>query len=300
MYGVMLSSGKCAVCSPASQCGAFALERVSRKPYFFSFYTMINSFGPESLLFFFSSFALASAAMVLRARNPVHAVLYLVLTFCQAAALLVLLGLDFFAMLFLVVYVGAIAVLFLFVIMMLNVKVVEIHDTTSRFLPFAGILGFLFFGQLLLVFATAFPAILSTPFATHSYIVSGFPVELFLREMCQWFFGNLSWGQLQADLAICAEELTLIQEAHPKILVLPEYLDWKAQLNTLTSVQAIGTVLYTEYILFFLLASLILLVAMIGAIMLTLHKGSSVKRQVVADQNAREPTQTIYRVSSLQ
>ena len=112
----------------------------------------------ESILLFFSSFALASAAMVLRARNPVHAVLYLVLTFCQAAALLILLGLDFFAMLFLIVYVGAIAVLFLFVIMMLNVKVVEVSDNTSRFLPFAGILGVLFFGQLFVLCASEFPA----------------------------------------------------------------------------------------------------------------------------------------------
>ena len=248
-----------------------------------------------SLLFFFSSFALASAAMVLRARNPVHAVLYLVLTFCQAAALLILLGLDFFAMLFLVVYVGAIAVLFLFVIMMLNVKVVEIHDTTSRFLPFAGILGFLFFGQLLLVFATAFPALLPM----YESILIGFPIEFLCRELGQWCFGSLTWGQLQADWVICMEELLNLHKTHPTPLILPEYLDWHAQLTTLSSIQAIGTVLYTEYVLFFLLASLILLVAMIGAIMLTLHKGSSVKRQIVSDQNAREPTQTIYRISSI-
>ena len=268
----------------------------------------------QALLLVFSSLALASAAMVLRARNPVHAVLYLVLTFCQAAGLLVLLGLDFFAMLFLIVYVGAIAVLFLFVIMMLNVKVTEIHDNTSRFLPFAGILGVLFFGQLFLIFASEFPALEYTGIGDDSNaiidhnkgLLRSFPFEFMCRGFLQWCFGELTWGQLQADWFQCMQE---IQQLHslsggaslsPQAqgaLVFPEYKDWMTTLQSLSSVQAIGTVLYTDYILFFLLASLILLVAMIGAIMLTLHKGSSVKRQIVSEQNAREPTKTIYKVS---
>ena len=274
----------------------------------------------QALLLVFSSLALASAAMVLRARNPVHAVLYLVLTFCQAAGLLVLLGLDFFAMLFLIVYVGAIAVLFLFVIMMLNVKVTEIHDNTSRFLPFAGILGVLFFGQLFLIFASEFPALdyagVVQDFTVHKDsfhlvdhnkgLLRSFPFEFMCRGLLQWCFGELTWGQLQADWFQCMQEIQhLHMSAHTSALpvegqtslVFPEYKDWMTTLHTLSSVQAVGTVLYTEYILFFLLASLILLVAMIGAIMLTLHKGSSVKRQIVSEQNAREPTKTIYKVS---
>ena len=126
------------------------------------------------------------------------------------------------------------------------------------------------------------------------------------RGFLQWCFGELTWGQLQADWFQCMQE---IQQLHslsggaslsPQAqgaLVFPEYKDWMTTLQSLSSVQAIGTVLYTDYILFFLLASLILLVAMIGAIMLTLHKGSSVKRQIVSEQNAREPTKTIYKVS---
>lgn len=255
----------------------------------------------EGILLFFSSFALASAAMVLRARNPVHAVLYLVLTFCQAAALLILLGLDFFAMLFLIVYVGAIAVLFLFVIMMLNVKVVEVSDNTSRFLPFAGILGVLFFGQLFILCANEFPALLSD---TQTWVPStgglaffGFPVEFFFRGCVNWCCGELTWGQWQADWAHCMHEFQACQSASPILLQLPVYTDWTHTFEALSSVQAIGTVLYTEYVLFFLLASCILLVAMVGAIMLTLHKGSSVKRQIVAEQNAREHTKTIYKVA---
>ena len=251
-----------------------------------------------TLLAFFSSFSLASAAMVLRARNPVHAVLYLVLTFCQAAGLLILLGLDFFAMLFLVVYVGAIAVLFLFVIMMLNVKVTEIHDSTSRFLPFAGVLGVLFFGQLFFIFAAEFPALATTEDNLGVFfVIQSFPLELACRGFGQLCLGGVSWGQYQADLYTCVQELqTLTQEA-PHIYALPEYTNWQTTADTLSSVQAVGTVLYTEYVLFFLLASLILLVAMIGAIMLTLHKGSTVKRQLVSEQNAREPTKTVYKVS---
>lgn len=272
----------------------------------------------QALLLVFSSLALASAAMVLRARNPVHAVLYLVLTFCQAAGLLVLLGLDFFAMLFLIVYVGAIAVLFLFVIMMLNVKVTEIHDNTSRFIPFAGILGVLFFGQLFLVFAAEFPALESSSFAESGVfseetllvdrnkgLLRAFPFEFMCRGLLQWCVSDLSWGQWQADWFQCMKEIQALHagphssvELQPRdALLFPEYKDWMTTLNTLSSVQAIGTVLYTDYILFFLLASLILLVAMIGAIMLTLHKGSSVKRQIVSEQNAREPTKTIYKVT---
>ena len=268
----------------------------------------------QALLLVFSSLALASAAMVLRARNPVHAVLYLVLTFCQAAGLLVLLGLDFFAMLFLIVYVGAIAVLFLFVIMMLNVKVTEIHDNTSRFLPFAGILGVLFFGQLFLIFASEFPALEYTALSNEPItlidrnkgLLRSFPFEFMCRGFLQWCFGELTWGQLQADWFQCMQDIQHLHMAAEhgssplqtqNALVFPEYKDWMTTLHSLSSVEAIGTVLYTEYILFFLLASLILLVAMIGAIMLTLHKGSSVKRQIVSEQNAREPTKTIYKIS---
>ena len=91
----------------------------------------MNSF----LFYMFASFALLAGIMVIRAKNPVYSVLFLILVFCNVSGLLLLINLDFFAMVFLVVYVGAIAVLFLFVVMMLNVKLSEINDNILRYLP---------------------------------------------------------------------------------------------------------------------------------------------------------------------
>ena len=96
------------------------------------------------LFYLFSTLALVSGGMVIQARNPVHSVLYLILVFFNAAGLLILLGLDFFAMIFLVVYVGAIAVLFLFVVMMLNINLAEFNEKRLRYLPMAGLLCLLF------------------------------------------------------------------------------------------------------------------------------------------------------------
>jgi len=103
------------------------------------------------LFYLFSSLTLLSGIMVIQARNPVHSVLFLILVFFNAAGLLVLLNLDFFAMIFLVVYVGAIAVLFLFVVMMLNIKLAEINEKRLRYLPIGGLLGLLFLFESLLI-----------------------------------------------------------------------------------------------------------------------------------------------------
>ena len=106
----------------------------------------------EQVLFFlFSSLALVCSTMVISSRNPVYSVLFLILVFVNASGLLLLLGLDFFAMLFLVVYIGAIAVLFLFVVMMLNIKITELTENTLRYLPIGGLIGFIFIIEVLLV-----------------------------------------------------------------------------------------------------------------------------------------------------
>ena len=99
----------------------------------------------EILLFYiFSSIAIVSSLMLISARNPVHSVLFLVLVFCNAAGLLILLETEFLAMLFLVVYVGAIAVLFLFVVMMLNVRVTELNQSLLRYIPIGGLILIIF------------------------------------------------------------------------------------------------------------------------------------------------------------
>jgi hypothetical protein len=203
----------------------------------------------DLLFYFFSSLTLLSGVMVIQARNPVHSVLFLILVFFNAAGLLVLLGLDFFAMIFLVVYVGAIAVLFLFVVMMLNIKIAEINEKRLRYLPIGGVLGLLFlFEVLLIVDNDLIPLLL-------------YNTESFLE------FQNSS------------------------------FVNWSENLQTVTNIHAIGNLVYTYYFYFFLLSSLILLVAMIGAIVLTMQKGIRIKRQQVFLQNTRNFEKTIRKVS---
>ena len=105
----------------------------------------------DFLFYLFSSLTLVSGILVIQARNPVHSVLFLILVFFNAAGLLVLINLDFFAMIFLVVYVGAIAVLFLFVVMMLNIKLAEINEKRLRYLPIGGLVGILFLFEILII-----------------------------------------------------------------------------------------------------------------------------------------------------
>lgn len=189
--------------------------------------------------------------MVIQARNPVYSVLFLILVFFNAAGLLLLLGLDFFAMIFLVVYVGAIAVLFLFVVMMLNVKLAEINEKRLRYLPIGGLLGSLFLLEIFL-------------------IVDNDLIPLVARVNPVW-----------------------IENCTP-----PTFVHWSQLVETYNSIESIGLLIYTYYFLFFLLASLILLVAMIGAIVLTMHKGVSFKRQEVFQQNTREFAKTVRKLST--
>lgn len=193
----------------------------------------------------FSSIALVSSIMVIRAKNPVHSVLFLILVFCNSAALLVLLGLDFFAMILLVVYVGAIAVLFLFVVMMLNIKIAEIHENVLRYLPVGGIIGLIFLLEIFLIVDNDYlplfePAIINTNFLT--------------------------------------------------------YTAYASKIQSWTNIESVGNLLYTTYFILFLVSSLILLVAMIGAIVLTMHKTAKVKRQDVFQQNAINYQTTIKKI----
>jgi len=205
------------------------------------------------LFYLFSSLALLSGIMVIQARNPVHSVLFLILVFFNAAGLLVLLGLDFFAMIFLVVYVGAIAVLFLFVVMMLNIKLAEINEKKLRYLPIGGLLGILFLCEMFLIVDNDLIPLLSNSQAANAHSIT--------------------------------QMYTL------------DFTDWSAILETVTNINAVGQLVYTYYFYFFLLASLILLVAMIGAIVLTMHKGVHVKRQEVFEQNTREFAKTVTKYS---
>jgi len=104
-----------------------------------------------ALFYLFSSIALISGVLVISSRNPIHSVLFLILVFCNATGLLLLLEVEFLAMLFLMVYVGAIAVLFLFVVMMLNIRLTELNESILRYLPVGGFIGLIFLFEIFLV-----------------------------------------------------------------------------------------------------------------------------------------------------
>jgi len=182
-----------------------------------------------AFFYLYAAIMVASAVMVIAARNPVHSVLFLILAFVNAAGLFVLLGAEFLAMILIVVYVGAVAVLFLFVVMMLDVDFAELRQGFLNYLPVGALIGGILF------------------------------VELFF-VVVSWVIGP------QAHDAIASP----IPPA-----------------NAVSNTQALGLVLYTRYVYFFEAAGVILLVAMVGAIVMTLHHKPNVRRQDIAAQVAR-------------
>jgi len=186
-------------------------------------------------LFFylFAGLCVASAFMVIAAKNPVHSVLYLILAFVNAAGLLVMMGAEFLAMILIVVYVGAVAVLFLFVVMMLDVDFAELKQGMLQYLPIGMLIGGIFLAELLLVVGA-------------------------------WAIG-------------------------PSV---PQAIMARIPAN-IPNTEAIGLVLYTRYVYFFEAAGMILLVAMVGAIVLTLRHKERVRRQDISEQVARTPATAI-------
>ena len=187
--------------------------------------------------YLFATLALVSGAMVIVAKNPVHAVLFLILTFFNAAGLFILLGAEFLAMLLIIVYVGAVAVLFLFVVMMLDVDFAELRAGFIKNAPVGVLVGGVVLVELVaLVLARG----LTTPVAPG---VAGAPIP-----------------------------------------------------QGLTNTAALGQIVYTKYVYFFQGAGLVLLVAMVGAIVLTLRHKEGVKRQSIAEQVARGPATAVSMV----
>ena len=182
---------------------------------------------PALFFYLFAGICVASAVMVIVSRNPVHSVLYLILAFVNASGLFVLMGAEFLGMMLIVVYVGAVAVLFLFVIMMLDVDFLELREGFIEYLPVGLVIGGIFLFELLLTvgFWVINPGVSKT-------ITAAIPTNV-------------------------------------------------------SNTEALGLVLYTTYIHYFQLAGMVLLVAMIGAIVLTLRHKPNIKRQNISDQVAR-------------
>ena len=251
--------------------------------------------GETFLFYFFCFFGLFSAFMVIRAKNPVYSVLFLILVFCNSAGLLLLLNLDFFALIFLIVYVGAIAVLFLFVVMMLNIKLTEVHESIFHYLPIGGFVGFIFFLEFYFLFNQEIVPLHLDNFSQQNDSFLVFQFYLFaILAFLKYGFTTPNFSekfQLYSDSFF--EKLANIDKFSSNHI---DYVIWPTLIDSKTPVEALGQVLYTYYSYFFIVASLILLISMIGAIMLTLNPNRAVKRQQVFEQNARDFAQTVKKI----
>ena len=190
----------------------------------------------EAVMFYiFAALAVAAGVMVVCSRNPVHSVLFLILAFFNAAGLFVLMGAEFLAMILVIVYVGAVAVLFLFVVMMLDIDFADLRSGFVRYLPVGALVGVILLAELIL--------------------------DIGSRVVAP--------GMLGVRAPSAAGGLAL------------------------TNTRALGDILYTRYLFAFQAAGLILLVAMIGAIVLTLRRRADVRRQSIAAQLARGRAETV-------
>jgi len=187
------------------------------------------------MFYVFAVLAVAAGVLVVASRNPVHSVLFLIMAFFNVAGLFVLIGAEFLGMILVIVYVGAVAVLFLFVVMMLDIDFAQLRGGFVRYLPIGALVGFILLAELILVIGSW-------------VIIPGMPGAPGLSGA-----GGV----------------------------------------TLTNTRALGDILYTRYLFAFQAAGLILLVAMIGAIVLTLRHRADVRRQSVSAQLARARAQTV-------
>lgn len=191
----------------------------------------------QALAFYlFASVAILAGVMVISARNPVHSVLYLILAFFNAAGLFVLMGAEFLAMILVIVYVGAVAVMFMFVVMMLDINFAELRQGFLRYAPIGAVIGLVLLAELLIILG----------------------------------------GWTLSPTARTAEAVA----ATPAI-------------TDVTNTHALGNLIYTHYIYLFQIAGMILLIAMIGAIVLTHRRRPGIRRQDISRQVARRPADTI-------
>ena len=190
----------------------------------------------QALIFYlFAAVAILAAVAVVTARNPVHAVLFLILVFFNTAGLFILMGAEFLAMILVVVYVGALAVLFLFVIMMLDINFLRLREGFQRYLPLGAVVGVVLLVELLIVL-----------------------------------------GGLALDPAVAERAASPL-----------------AALGEVTNTRALGKLIYTEYVYVFQASGIILLVAMVGAIVLTHRRRPDVRRQDISKQVSRRPEDTV-------
>jgi NADH-quinone oxidoreductase subunit J len=197
----------------------------------------------ELLFFLFSSILLSSSLVVITARNPIHSVLFMILVFLNVVFILISLEVEFLALTFVIVYVGAVAVLFLFVVMMLNIKITSLNKELIHYFPIGGLVGLIFLFNVILVMLS-----------------SGVNSSLTSRVLKKY-----------------------------------DYIDWLSLVDSPTNIEVIGQVVYTAQSLYFIISGLVLLVAMIGAIVLTnQNKDKSIRTQQVFQQLSRNFKKAIF------
>jgi len=202
----------------------------------------------EDIIFYgFAGIAVLAAISVVTAVNPVHSVFFLIVVFGMSAGVLLLVNVEFLAIVYVVVYVGAIAILFLFVVMMLNVRMAELSGSGAIYAPIGVLIGI-----------------------------------GFLMEFYYIMTGDIASGQ---------EVLKSLEEEG--------YTNWANIIHQVTNVEVLAEVLYTYYVYFFILAGVVLFVAMLGAIVLTLHHKVDVKRQEVFKQVGRSYSNAVLKVDIL-
>ena len=202
----------------------------------FSLYNSHNFMVVNLLFYFFSCILLASSLMIILSQNSIYSVLFLVLSFVSSSSLLFLLECEYLSLIFIIIYVGAIAVLFLFVIMMLDIKTVHLAKDSLKYFPFGSFLGIVFLVEILLAVPSTFE---------------------FVNPYHVGFLSN-------------------------------PYVNWFNKLDYFTEIVSIGHLLYTDYVIQFLLSGNILLLATMGPVMLVLVRSTGLgKKQVVFKQLSR-------------
>lgn len=195
----------------------------------------------DYIFYCFASLGIIGAIFVVTAVNPVHSVLYLITVFIVSAGVLLIINAEFLALVYIVVYVGAIAVLFLFIVMMLNIRVAELTTSVVSYVPLGFMLGLVLFLEL---------------------------YYMFKQDLVPGNFGE-------------------------------NYIQWDQIAKEKTNVVMLSEVLYTDYVYSFMLAGLVLFVAMVGAIVLTLHHKLDVRRQEVYKQVGRRHSSSVSKVRIL-
>lgn len=208
----------------------------------------------------YASLALTSGIGVIVSKNPVHSVIFLILVFCNATGLLLLFKIELLAMMFIIIYVGAIAVLFLFVVMMLNIKRNELNDINDNTKEFT------------IIKLIKKPITLSTLI----FILTGL-------TLTATTYNNDLFSLLKTNQGEFINQINILWNNQE-----PLQKPWIALLDSVTNVQSLGYLIYTYYFYYFFMSGLILLIAMIGAIVLTMYKHKKAKKQLIYKQVSRK------------